>query len=153
MAGVWAAMKLMPTPCPICAGEVWAIRRTKKYCSERCRGVANARRGDKAAMKRRVQRYVQTEKGRENRRKLARQAYYADPLKFQAHGRVRRALRRGDLAKPDACEKCAAAVFLEAHHHRGYEPAVQLDVQWLCRTCHRRIHRPAHWPALEDVAA
>lgn len=49
---------------------------------------------------------------------------------------VRRAVRRGDLVRPPACEACGAIrVAIEAAHSDYSRP---LDVRWLCIPCHRR---------------
>lgn len=48
------------------------------------------------------------------------------------------AIRRGVLTRPNACEKCGSAGFVEASHSDYSKP---LLVQWLCRRCHRRLDR------------
>lgn len=51
------------------------------------------------------------------------------------------ALRSGILTKPDICEfgNCEQPAE-QAHHHLGYAPENRLNVQWLCKGCHYRIH-------------
>ena len=66
-------------------------------------------------------------------------------LKGRVKAAVYTALRRGVLVRADTCEVCGTTAAknrrgLDAHHHNGYELAHWLDVQWLCRTCHMRIH-------------
>lgn len=58
---------------------------------------------------------------------------------------VARALRRGELVRPDTCERCGKSAAangrgLDGHHHQGYDPAHILDLQWLCLSCHARVH-------------
>lgn len=62
----------------------------------------------------------------------------ANPEKKQAHEAVRRAIRKGVLVRPKACTKCGnSQMRIEAHHHKGYAKEHQLDVVFLCTSCHR----------------
>lgn len=61
--------------------------------------------------------------------------------KDRARAAVARALRRGDLIRPDVCSRCSKAgttsdgrAFIHAHHHKGYDNP--LDIIWLCPACH-----------------
>ena len=54
-----------------------------------------------------------------------------------ARAAVVRALRRGDLARPDRCTECGIYCRAEAHHW-SYEPKHHERVHWLCRRCHYR---------------
>lgn len=58
-----------------------------------------------------------------------------DRRKWRAHAQVQIALRKGKLVRPDHCEDCSEACKPEAHHE-DYEK--QLEVQWLCRSCHMK---------------
>lgn len=51
--------------------------------------------------------------------------------------RVRRAVERGAILKPDQCQNCATRTRLHAHHEDYTKP---LEVEWLCRPCHLRRH-------------
>ena len=55
------------------------------------------------------------------------------PEKRRAHDAVYRATKRGDLVRPNVCEHCDASVFTEASHT---DYSKQLDVEWLCKSCH-----------------
>lgn len=59
-----------------------------------------------------------------------------------AHEHVKRAIQKGLLTRPNSCEKCGVAGRVEASHRDYSKP---LDVQWLCRLCHRRLdaNKPA----------
>jgi hypothetical protein len=66
----------------------------------------------------------------------------ADPVEIEktaARSKLRLAVLRGDVKKPESCQSCSGRVRLEAHHHNGYSDP--LDVIWLCRRCHNAAHR------------
>ena len=63
-------------------------------------------------------------------------------IAHNAHQRVYTAVRNGTLIKPKKCEICFREVRLDAHHHNGYDEPHVLDVQWLCRRCHFKLHSP-----------
>lgn len=46
---------------------------------------------------------------------------------------VLRAVGRGELMRPAACEACQTECFVEAHHE---DYSRRLDVRWLCHPCH-----------------
>lgn len=48
------------------------------------------------------------------------------------------ALRYGAIKRPDACSQCAATGCVIDGHHADYDKP--LDVEWLCRKCHKRRH-------------
>lgn len=48
------------------------------------------------------------------------------------------AIRKGELVRPETCDRCAVGGRIEAHHDDYGNP---LDVRWLCRKCHRARHR------------
>ena len=61
---------------------------------------------------------------------------------------VHRAVRRGEVVKPEVCEVAGCErVDIEAHHPDYSRP---LQVVWVCRTHHRAIHRidPDRRPAI-----
>lgn len=68
-----------------------------------------------------------------------------DRAKEQASGKrqvrhlLRKAMRQG-IVPMQPCSECGAAK-TEAHHHKGYDLAVALDVVWLCPQHHREVHR------------
>ena len=58
--------------------------------------------------------------------------------KRYAQGVAGRALKSGDLVKPDKCEWCSLKTDKLAKHHPNYtEP---LRVIWLCTKCHGKAH-------------
>ena len=46
-------------------------------------------------------------------------------------------LRRGLITK-EPCSECGETKAVEGHHHDYSRP---LDVVWLCRKCHKSLHR------------
>lgn len=62
-----------------------------------------------------------------------------DPNRQKAHNAVRREIRRGAIIKPTCCSKCNQPGRVEAHHD-SYAPDRWLDVVFLCRSCHKRLH-------------
>ena len=61
--------------------------------------------------------------------------------KMRAREAVRRAVNKGILVPAKVCPKCQKQLKTEAHHHKGYEKLHQLDVVWLCHSCHMSIHQ------------
>lgn len=64
---------------------------------------------------------------------------YAAKLAYQT------AIRRGELIPDEVCERCGGVPCLgmkrlDGHHDDYSRP---LDVRWLCRPCHRRVHLEA----------
>ena len=60
--------------------------------------------------------------------------------------RVREAMVRGEMSRPETCEKCGIAPGLakdgrsKIHgHHPDYDKP--LEVIWLCIVCHSMLHR------------
>lgn len=61
----------------------------------------------------------------------------ANPAKYAAHLAVSQALTKGDLVK-QPCEVCGTTEGrIDGHHDRYDRP---LEVRWLCRRHHVRLH-------------
>ena len=58
------------------------------------------------------------------------------PEAARAHSAVHRALKRGDLVRPQSCQQCGQSCKPEAAH---LDYARALVVAWLCRSCHREL--------------
>ena len=68
-------------------------------------------------------------------------AVVVDETRRSARLIAQRACRDGKLQRPDSCEQChQSGVPIEAHHEDYSRP---LCVIWLCRACHKRLHRKA----------
>lgn len=65
----------------------------------------------------------------------------ADPERYRAHNRLSKAVSTGKIVKSTQCERCLkpkTSRQLDGHHH-DYSKA--LEVEWLCRQCHKDRHR------------
>lgn len=62
-----------------------------------------------------------------------------DPNRKKAHSAVSRAIKKGTIVRPSCCSKCNQPGRVEAHHD-SYAPDKWLDVMFLCRSCHKRLH-------------
>ena len=58
-------------------------------------------------------------------------------LKSRAYHAVRRAVKNGEMTKPEVCQNCGGRHKIQAHHEDHTRP---LDVLWLCDHCHRGHH-------------
>lgn len=56
--------------------------------------------------------------------------------KSRARSRIAQGIREGWIVRPSQCERCGQTCKPEAHHENYSKP---LEVQWLCKTCHRHI--------------
>lgn len=92
---------------------------------------------------------------REAQRSALKEAWKKDPRLTELSGDDKqrkskqiygRALRNGVLVRPDTCECCgekpepgkSGYTRIQGHHHKGYD--YPLEVQWLCVSCHRKVH-------------
>lgn len=57
---------------------------------------------------------------------------------------VQDALKSGQLVKPKNCSKCGVYNKYIDGHHDDYSK--KLDVVWLCRSCHQKIHKKKKKP-------
>jgi hypothetical protein len=77
------------------------------------------------------------------------QYFKPDPLKYRAKSAVHRAVKRGDIIRPEACECCSyepgftrdGRALIQAHHVLGYDREHWLDVVWVCPRCHGLLDR------------
>ncbi len=61
----------------------------------------------------------------------------------RANKAVSRALKSGQMIKPENCARCGKPGTLDGHHGNGYEGPARRDVEWLCTDCHNAEHHPA----------
>lgn len=108
------------------------------YCSRRCACVDKARHANALHPQAGSGNYNFKGWASRNKRVYVDRFRAKYPLKAAAHDAVRNALQRGDLVRPSACERCAAAVPVQSHHEDYSQP---LSVDWFCGDCHRARHR------------
>ena len=82
------------------------------------------------------QRYKDSPK-RQLQLKNLQHRHFSDPVKRKATRATSNAIRDGRLLRPNHCSQCACACKPEAHHEDYSKP---LDVVWLCRSCHCKVH-------------
>lgn len=72
---------------------------------------------------------------------MSRKYRAADPERYRAHNRLSKAVSTGKIVKPSECKRCCKSKTSRQldGHHRDYSKA--LDVEWLCRQCHKDRHR------------
>ena len=56
---------------------------------------------------------------------------------IKAQETINTSIRSGSLIRPDVCSKCNKPCVPDGHHE---DYSKQLDVTWLCRSCHKRLH-------------
>jgi Ribbon-helix-helix protein, copG family len=61
---------------------------------------------------------------------------------------ARKAIRRGELVRPNICELCGIQCKPEAHHPDYARP---LTLLWLCKNCHSQTTRLRKQPALRSA--
>ena len=82
--------------------------------------------------------YRQSERGKEAVRINSRKRRRLCPEKAKARSDVSNAIRDGKLIRPSHCESCFEERFAESHHE---DYSKTLDVDWLCKKCHRELNR------------
>lgn len=58
-------------------------------------------------------------------------------LRDRARRKLDYAVRKGRMVRPSKCPVCGSSKEIQGHHVDYERP---LDVEWLCRTCHRWRH-------------
>lgn len=78
------------------------------------------------------------------KRRAARKAYKKTKegkIRKASENAVYRATRKGYLIRPEVCSSCGNGSHEPLHaHHENYDPQNWLDVEWLCRSCHNKLH-------------
>lgn len=72
-------------------------------------------------------------------KEMVRRWNSSNPEKKRAHSMVAAAIARGDLRRPECCERCQQpSGDIEGHHGDYSKP---LEVEWLCVACHGMTRR------------
>jgi hypothetical protein len=93
----------------------------------------------KLSLKKSVQRYSKTLKGREAAKRSARTWSKKNPIKYAANIKLKNAIYLGKLTKENNCSCCGITGGRLHGHHDDY--ALPLSVRWLCMRCHREWHK------------
>lgn len=102
----------------------------------------------KEVLIKRTDRYAHSLKGKATHIRAAKIDRARYPTKHRARMAVSAAVRRGKLIRPTECSNCpASGVPIEGHHADYSKP---LDVDWLCRKCHRAIHNQQVYEVISD---
>lgn len=82
-----------------------------------------------------------TEEYKEQRRKYMREYRQRPEVKQRERARlaVKGAIKYGALVRPDHCDICGCECKPDAHHWHGYDEDHKLDVQWVCKSCHKEL--------------
>ncbi|KKK78520.1 hypothetical protein LCGC14_2842750 [marine sediment metagenome] len=93
----------------------------------------------KKARRKAVKKYRQNHPGkiRTKQTKLLVKYRLKYPEKEKAHTAVYRAVHSGNMRPSVFCESCGLPVITQAHH-ADYSRVLSVD--WLCQTCHTKIH-------------
>ena len=81
--------------------------------------------------------YTQTTSGKIRRNTAGKRYCQNHPEKKSAKNAVHLAIKNGIIRRSVFCESCGLPAKTEAHHFDYNKP---LKVEWLCRTCHIKIH-------------
>ena len=84
------------------------------------------------AIKKDVKRYEKYRKSKEKWAKLNRN-------KRKAHNKLKRALQKGIILKPNKCQICRKTNCNIYGHHYDYNKP--LNVIWVCSECHGKLHK------------
>ena len=82
--------------------------------------------------------YIKTEAGKQARKKAMDAYHKRYPMKYAAHVITGNAIRDGKLIQASNCSACNSTEKIQGHHDDYTKP---LEVRWLCRSCHLRLHR------------
>jgi hypothetical protein len=100
------------------------------------------RKWEKKNRKKRVQQHAAWKKANPKRWRTLQIRYKKNnPEKVIARHRLNRVIREQGMPKPDICSSCNEKFDnddLHGHHEDHSRP---LEVQWLCRWCHAKLHR------------
>jgi len=150
-------MKIHGINCRVCGVLLTTENRYKTapgICRQdfikKVRSYNRPRSTDKDKQREYVKRYGakndKTDKRKKQRLATSKHMYALYPEKWKARAKLRYAVKKGEIAKPNHCEEvnlnipdCYGAI--HAHHYLGYEGVHWADVKWLCVKHHGIVHR------------
>ncbi len=72
---------------------------------------------------------------------LMKKFHSIHPNAHNAEEKIRRRILWGEIKVPPKCQDCGKKSKLHAHHYLGYDKEHELDVMFLCQSCHQLKHR------------
>jgi len=86
-----------------------------------------------------MQKYRKDGKLNQDMQRRARRKWTkANRYKTVIYQALSRAIARGDIVRPDRCERCGQGGMVHGHHDSYNRP---FEVRWMCALCHMTIHR------------
>ena len=117
-------------PCHYAATREWQAKNIEKY-----REIKKAwRRTNKDKSR---EHYRRSWRKDADKYRARRKIYYKDYQRL-AHGKVFKAIARGDLVRPNICSNCSGSDSPIIAHHDDYSKP--LEVRWICESCHADHH-------------
>ena len=131
--------------CAHCGNEFYRKRSVSKYCSPLCQRRAAAKAGGRACH----EKHDFSGKNNPNwRNGISKNHYHYKKLQLERYPEKIRCRSifikekaKGNLRVPSKCQVCGAKAKLHGHHEDYSKP---LEVTWVCRPCHRKIHGGKH---------
>jgi len=129
------------------------LARNKEYYEENKAKLLNSQRDyyneNKKIISEKHKVYIETESGKKAKRKAGDNWTKANLHKKETHYAVHKAVKSGELHKPNTCTLCGCFdVKIEGHHYDYSKP---LDVVWCCSKCHAKIHHSKDNTWQEDL--
>lgn len=84
--------------------------------------------------------WINSDEGKKSHLRSVQKYRKAHPEKRYAHDAVYRAVKNGELIKPEHCQSCNQVTKVEAHHF-NYDKEKRTSISWLCKSCHEKITR------------
>jgi hypothetical protein len=110
----------------------------KKYHLGICRFCFNQKYRGKNKKYIENQKLEDMEKFRDAERERGKRWRRLHRMEHHVHTLLNRAIKNGEIVKPDECSRCGIkAVKINAHHENYSKP---YDVIWLCDKCHAERH-------------
>ena len=103
---------------------------------EKCKEIQNIYRSSEKGIEKRTE-WRTSESGRSSACKLSHKSRMENPERHKAYNILKRAVLSGAIERPTTCCDCGAFGPTDGHHENYAKP---LDVIWVCRLCHKKIH-------------
>ncbi len=74
-----------------------------------------------------------------------------DSVKLLARTTLTNAVRAGKVSKPSRCQFCDVSFPLDKIHGHHPDYSKPLQVMWLCKDCHAKVHRKDYYATIAGV--